>query len=159
MKSESVLGLETVHVDRRRFQVGEWVAVRATTEVKVDGDSKRAMQTTSIPETRGRVVGVAVRFEGTLEHGGYTPDEGPESNYLSPTRRVELWEVRFGLTNRPVLVRDEDLDKALWSEECRLPVRFARQPEWTPKNRKWLSEESRSWPRDKRGRWKKGGDS
>ena len=99
----------------------------------------------------GRVVGLCRKFEGLIKYGVYAD----EPAYLRVTGSKLFWLVRFGWLNKPVLCSDECLTLAKPNEIEDFPTIYQEQIKWSDEDKKYLSELSKNWPRDEKGRWTK----
>ncbi len=154
-------------MNQKRFKIGDWVEVGATVKLgysNVDEPGKRKARRTEIEPRLGQIGGIAVRYEGEYRVGSsgyssFSDEYEKEQAYLDPAIRVELWEIKFGMMNKPVLALDEDVEGlsefSMRLVRQKLPVFFSRQPKWTPKLRAMMREEMKDVPRDDKGRWMK----
>lgn len=99
-------------MDTRRFVIGDAVLVKATVEAHYDEKNQRVIERKELPETKsGQVVGMTRIYLGKYRPGSrgswHTEDEPA---YLSVKGCEVVWLVRFGMLNREVRVRDEDLE-------------------------------------------------
>jgi hypothetical protein len=145
------------------YQVGDWVSFYTVCEMcsveeKVAGTDKLAILRKAMPKSLpqvkvGQVVGVAIRFEGTLRKsqryhyfdGGI--DDSP--SYLAIDKSVVLYEVRTGMSNKPFLVLPWDTHPTL-TPPTRLPLRASN---WTEEEKKLFGETVATFPRDEKGRF------
>lgn len=97
----------------------------------------------------GQVVGLCTRYDGKVHSEVHY--EGC-ANYFVPTKSHRFWLVRFGLMNKPVCVADDGMRLATIDEVEKLPLQSPRQT-WSEQDKQEASEESKTWPRDKKGRW------
>ena len=101
----------------------------------------------------GQITGLARRHDGDVKGGGYcTYPEDYEPRYFVSTGNHLFWQVKFGLLNQSVLVHDEDMRLANINEVEDLPKLYTRSY-WDDKSRKALSDDSKHWDRDAKGRW------
>jgi hypothetical protein len=101
----------------------------------------------------GQVVGLVTRYNGRIEYPTNYWDES--GAYFVPTDTHVFWQVKFGLMNKPVFVRTNDMRLATIDEVEELPKLYMRQYQWDDRTRKAISEDSKHWPRDTKGRWVK----
>ena len=141
-------------VTRGKFKIGDWVTVRATVEFVRDGNKRKAKRAEQ-KLTSGQVVGVVTRMEGEVD--AEYEDDGPYGGegqligcYLAVSAQHELWEVRLGMKNRPVLAFEADVEPCGFGD---LPWLKINGYKWTTADRKRQREESKAWPRGKNGRW------
>jgi len=140
-------------MNRDRFTIGDWVLVTAeSTIMRAYGGptgAKREIQKWCAPEPwLGQIVGAAIRFTGNISYNG----EYGASFTIGGT--IPVWLVRQGMTNKPVMVQDADLEPA--EGNTHLPWRHCNQTPWSDRDREWLRKEAAAWPRDEKGRWRKG---
>ena len=148
-------------------RVGDWVTFNTVCEMrsveeKVEGTDKLAILRKAMPKSlpqvkMGQVVGVAIRFEGTLcESIRYSYIDGSvdESRpYLTIDKSAVLYEVRTGMSNKPFLVWPCDIHPAP-THPARLPL---RANSLTEEDRivlsKIMKEIAHEFPRDEKGRF------
>jgi len=97
----------------------------------------------------GQIVGLAVRYNGRIEH----ECEWEDPSYFVPEQTLTFWQVKFGLINKPVLVREDGLRLANLEEIEELPKLYQQRVSWNEQSKNDLSKDSQEWPRDKKGRW------
>lgn len=137
-----------------RFQIGDYVVCRATVTFGYTGKNKRVMERVE-RETRGWVVGMTLRQEGTISGegsyaAGYYGEQKYDPPYLEVSKTRRVWKVAAGLSNRPVEVLGEDMPAAPSQPPGPCPARAVTMDE---KTREMMRRESRNWPRDARGRF------
>ena len=124
--------------------------------VTVGNSIKRIISAVPCQPFAGFIIGARRRVIGTRHSGtnGYEGDYNPA--YVEPNGTVFVWLVAKSMTNTPVEVLDSDVKQAsghTWPPSC--PWRKSSPVEWTQKDKQWMSNESKSWPRDTRGRFLK----
>lgn len=97
------------------------------------------------PTRLGQVVGICTRFDGFVN---YVSDW----HYFVPSKSHRFWLVRFGLINKAVEVAEENMRLAPAEETHELPYRWPVQ-KMSECDKQNLRDDSKSWPRDGRGRW------
>ena len=159
---------------KNRFKIGDWVVITAKVVANyIDYDendnplvyentftkkvkyTKRVIEREQIKPAVGKVVGMAARMNGKYhrERHNYDPLRGSdyESGYLSFTKVIYVWLVRTGMLNKAIEVLDADI--SLWKGEVKtFPLKYMSP--WSDDLRKAVSENSKTWPRDEKGRWK-----
>jgi hypothetical protein len=138
---------------RRLYTIGDFVLVfktmmRDKQESKVTW--RKALEYVSTKLRLGQVVGLTTKYDGVVE---YEPDL--PCHYFVPSKSHHLWLVRFGLTNKPVYVAEGDMRFAVGDEITELPYSYPSQ-EMSERDKQYLREDSKHWPRDAKGRWVKG---
>jgi len=152
-----------------RFEIGDRVLVKAFVGFGAERNkekviTERVMDRVVLDKPReGDITGAGYRHLGVIHTGGsYYSLEGTEyeSGYLEIKKTVFVWKVRFGFLNKEVDVLEEDIiacsgDKIIvnFKGAKKLPIKFAEQPGFTEEYRKILSEESKLYPRDSKGRF------
>lgn len=149
-----------------RFKIGDFVQFNECASFKydIDGDNpkeriiikKHPMKRETydhreLPSVVGQIVGCTHKYTGIHEHDNY----GDESGYcawLDHRKSHFAWKVAIGMMSPHVLVLDNDIKPADLPEGFVLPTKFSKYP-ITEKDRKALSEESKSYKRDKSGRF------
>jgi len=136
-----------------KFHLGQWVKVKAVCSMVYTKEGKRIVERTQ-KIAEGQVIGVVWRQKGQYEKGwggrGIFSYEDAEPSYLKVKGSVKLWKVAVSLSNRPLEAMEQDIEpiEREGSVPMRLPVEVDED------HRRWLREESKTWPRDERGRWK-----
>lgn len=145
----------------RDLELGQWVLVKGRVIVNYRGEKVgphyvatrevREVKAELLPEHewyKARVTGIARRYGGVRNPGtGYGEDYDPP--IFIPSSAVDLVAVRRGMSNKEILVSPEHVDPCEPAEEY--PRRYMEG--WTPEERRQMSEMSKKWPRDKKGRW------
>jgi len=141
-----------------KFEIGQWVRAKAVcamvyTELKNRKSNRIVERTERIVE--GQIVGVVWRPKGQYEpgwgkSGGLLGYEDYEPAYLKVKGTVKLWKIAVSMMNRPVEAMEQDIEPI--DREGTVPMRLP--VEFDEAHRRWLREESKTWPRDERGRWK-----
>jgi len=140
-----------------KFDIGDWVIVRAVHERTLD-KAQIDWEPEFFKAPRiGRIVGLCRRSSGVRIGGGvsYDWDGSPdyEPNYLKVTKSHIFYQVKFGWFNIPVLVAEEDMNLCSLDEISEFPLLFTQQYEWNPSDKDRLREDMKDWPRDSKGHW------
>lgn len=96
----------------------------------------------------GQIVGLVVRYDGKMKY----PINYEEGAYFVSSSTHIFWQVKFGLMNKPICVRADGIRLATIDEVKDLPKMHVRNY-WTDKMRQSVSEDSKNWGRDSKGRW------
>lgn len=125
-------------LNRKAFRIGDVVMVRAVS-TGITALRKRTIARKKFVPRMGVVTGVRRVFTGRVDPGYrnnqmsiFGPDDYDPPEF-KPDKSYEFWAVRFGLTNKEVLVAPGDLwlasdkNKACW----RFPTRYQEAPSWT----------------------------
>ena len=132
-----------------RYSIGDFVKVQWEMSREGFRHIIWIARTFGIKPRLGQIVGLATRYSGdrtiSLNMG--------DPSYFTPSESHTFWLVRFGLLNKPVCVREEDMRLARVDEVKELPRLYMRRCRMGSREKKLLSEDSKSWPRDSRGRW------
>jgi hypothetical protein len=105
--------------------IGQLVRASATAEMVYDQHRKRTLEVSPAVPFLAMVVGQVVKQSGTYVPAGTGFDDGDyESAHLIVDKALTLWQVRTGMLNKPLLVRDEDLEPSI--QPFVLPRRAAR---------------------------------
>jgi hypothetical protein len=144
-------------MNTRRFQIGSRVQVRNTFELKYGAQGLREIHKTACNVT-GVIIGLKEFRLGNLNGSTYADlsdyETGGGQAWLNVTRTFKAWVVIRGMMNKAIYACDEDIDHLqLQQPNFILPIKFTNPLTFTERDRMRLSEESRSWPRDARGRW------
>lgn len=149
---------------RKDFPIGLHVLVKATVDAgpsyeRVDHGSMRRIQRKPLDPPRiGCIVGVGRLCEG-VRHAGCGYGEDAEPGYLEVTHAEDVWLVRFGMVNKPVKARQEDLEITTPGVTWKFPWR-AGTVSWpadaqSKEAAEAMRAEMRAWPRDAKGHWLK----
>ena len=109
-----------------------------------------------------RITGAKLFQEGKY-YAGYKPESNPtfllptdsedySDPYLHPITNVEVWGVRLGYRNKEIHFFPADIT-VLAEHLHRGDIPFFWTG-WNDRARKQMSDESKDWPRDKKGRWR-----
>ncbi len=144
---------------KKEYDIGDYVEIKAIAERSKSyqtKESKFVKQTFGTPKI-GRIVGIAKRFEGKINIGSYGGYDGYDDggNYLMIERSLDFYKVRLGMMNSSLLVFPEDIQLIKPENINSFPLRFTNSLAWNSDDRERLSEDSKDWPRDKKGRWLK----
>jgi hypothetical protein len=151
-----------VKFDYKKFQIGQGVRVKAVvdshweTSTKYLERSKKVIERMECSETTiGQITGVRRIVLGSIIEGssGYM-GEDYEPNSFNPEKVIMVWEVRTGLTNKPILAYPEDLERVWLRMDMPVPILRSCAIVYSDVYRKAMSEDSKNWPRDAKGRWK-----
>jgi len=134
----------------KKYTIGDYVIV-SKIRVRDRQGNKVNWKILPLVENRlGQVVGLCTRYDGHIGSVYFNYEDPP---YFVPKKTHIFWLVRFGLMNKAVEVHEGDMKLAPLEEIKELPTRF---PKLTEKDKQYLSEDSKNWPRDKKGRWVSG---
>lgn len=135
------------------FQIGQWVRVTGYVERLRFGEKFLNVQwkRRGLRPTVGQVVGATYRLIGGIEPGwssvSYYGEEDGEPTRFVETGRIFVWQVRFGLVNRPVEVLEADLE-ACAAPERGLPWRHSLDPGGWRRSRAYELNEMRRKARE-----------
>jgi len=149
--------------NRRRFKIGQVVRITGPESIYCypsTNDADRIEFKKDVEQKFGVIVGFTCRFVGKVRevsYGHYWSDMITTENYLVPSERRELWQVKFTVNGRIHLFRDECLEEQNEISEVPLfPSSWDKTPEKEKqKFRLIMREEMSDWPRDEKGRWVK----
>lgn len=147
-------------MDKRRFQIGDWVATTATITTDYEGTKPRKKVVIKKPTTIiGQIAGLKRLYLGEYHAsgiGGYSfgsePDEIDQA-YLAVEETVTAWEIKRGMFNKAVYVLDEDIYPTIISLKQKLPLLHTVQSPWSEEDRQAMREEMAGVKRDSKGRW------
>jgi len=133
---------------KRRYSIGDYVIVEQESFRSKEGN---IVTWVTFPCCRlAQVVGITTKYDGKI-YWGYG-DYSEDPNYLQITKSHQFWLVRFGLSNKAVCIAENDMRFATDEEIHPLPYSYP-PPTIRERDRQNLSEDSRHWPRDSKGRW------
>ena len=132
------------------FDIGDWVTVLAVAKsFKVDIGQcmieKKVVTYKANPSMVGRVVGLKRVFLGTVKADIYA-----ECNYLDTIGSVILYQIKQGYLNIPILAFEKDLEPV---EPLKKFPLLATGLLWSDEARKQMSEYSKCFSRDAKGRF------
>lgn len=119
----------------KSLTIGQLVRVSAIADVgyySFTDESRRSLMTFSVEPFLALIVGQVVKQTGEYAGGRRWHGldfEDYEPPHLKVGGTVTLWQVRAGMVNKPVLVRDEDLEPS--DEPFKLPRRAIGVPKRT----------------------------
>jgi hypothetical protein len=142
-------GWVAMNTKDRLALMGRVVTVTHELERSSDGPwyrdgTRRYWKTIEVEPQAGWVAGFR-----TLQNGTYC-GPGSDAPYLRNTESVPCILVTYWPTRNPVKVPLDGFEPG--GEPC-YPTSDFWDTEWGTELREALSEESKSWPRDERGRW------
>lgn len=135
-----------------KFDIGDWVIVKKTMFRDKQGDKvtwRTRLPFVSTKPRVGRVVGLCTRYDGEISC------EDWDFRYFVQKKSHRFWLVKFGLMNKAVEVSEEDMRLAKVKEIEDFPT-LSPPPTIPVEAREFLSEDSKHWPRDEKGRWRFG---
>jgi hypothetical protein len=130
-----------------KYSIGDYVVVLYKMQRRSSSGIKWVPQKLNSPRL-GQVVGLAVRHDGKME----CPLNYEEGAYFISENTHVFWQVKFGLMNKPIYVRTCDMRLATIDEVEDLP-KMCVHNYWTDAMRRAMSEDSKNWGRDSKGRW------
>ena len=141
---------------KNRFRIGDWVTVKATMTFKYDPSGQRTARR-FVETFHAQICGATERRTGKYNSGSSDAYWDPEaqSSYLEIDKVVPVWFVRRGMTNKPLMVLNSDIEPWSLDPSLKLPWRWANRPPWSQEDRDFVRQEVQSAPRDKNGRFVK----
>ncbi len=83
-------------------------------------------------------------------------EHGIHSGYFVADIVYTFWAVKTSLIGKPYYVMPEDLTLVSVDEKVRLPYcHYDRESKYYKEYITYLKKETKDWPRDEKGRWKK----
>lgn len=135
------------------YDIGSFVVVNNVSCKRKQHNKVIWIDIPAFPGGLGQVVGKCRRFDGIIQGGRQVGFSEWEPDYLDVTKENIFYKIIFGWFNKPVLVHAENMRLATVEEVQDLPKLFTNQKPWTDKDREILSDYSKEFPRDKKGRW------
>lgn len=143
------------------YPIGTWVAfhfemVRGRHTVQLSGAFEYHPYWKEAPtgkELQGQITGIARRHDGIYRKGGVSCSiDGyfDEPGYLQITKTHYFYLVRVSLVGKEYLV---PMDKVTPTTPQRMPFKSGFIYPWSEKDRQRLRADSKTWPRDEKGRW------
>jgi hypothetical protein len=138
---------------KTKFKIGDWVLCSKTVEKKHHHYkfTPTAVKWESVDLESpiiAQVCGASYRYNGNISESGYGEDY---EKYFIPKESIFVYELKLGMTNKPFCVLEEDLEPlSITWDKMELPFRYVHYNE---ADRKYLSEISKDYPRDKHGRF------
>ena len=140
------------------YDIGDWVRVSAV-QRRLRRNDDVLWEEQKTPSFVARVVGAAIRYNGTRCIGGasplYAPPYEEDRPYLAIMHTHVFYEVRRGFVNKTVLVAAKDMVLCSPSDIGEFPYKWSNPLPYTEDSRNMMRREMAQWPRDERGRWKK----
>ena len=140
-------------MSKPEFTIGDYVQCTAKCELIWErgerGQKTRRVLHRTLCAFEGWIAGATTRFEGRMSGSYYDPEDPPA---FMPSNSHFLWKVTNSLMARPTEVLPGDLE--LCSQEPKFTPMRKNVAVLNEKDREWLKNESKKWPRDERGRWK-----
>ncbi len=127
------------------YEVGDWVEVKGRRVEEYNGNQRGFRLQPDVQ--KGQIVGATHRPAGTYKPWVFGDPE--PACFVPSGPGFFFWLVRLSLLNKPIHVFAEDITRAS-RPEGGLPVMKSGM---SAQCRKFLSEDSKQWPRDKKGRW------
>ena len=145
-----------------KYNIGDLVRVTKKSYMGYDKDGNRRVYTFGeLKESLiGKICGMKRKFLGKYKQQdevGYN-EEFNGSAYLGVTGSVLFYEVKQGMLNKSILVLEENIIKiktwelALHFRSYNFPLLYSTF-KWSEKERKLMSEYSKSFPRDSKGKF------
>jgi hypothetical protein len=139
-----------------KFQIGDWVRVKAYVEFNYDHEKRVADKTNLEKPIIGQIVGARRKFLGQYKSGGYD-----DPAYLAVSGSIIVWLVRDGYLNKPYEVLEEDVSyyrlldiRIIHKSTPILPWRKTNMT-WSESDKADLRKIMKDVPRDSKGRWVK----
>lgn len=137
-----------------QFDIGDWVKVtKILYIISSEHERKKIDIPGKIKPRLGRITGVKYLREGKIE----LPFDADA--YFIHKNTIICWEIRTGLTNKPFYALPEDIELCALSdiENLEFPILKGEFDQWkghqAEQLKRDLSEDSKLWPRDEKGRW------
>ena len=158
--------------DKRIFKIGQLVEVNLNNQAEAhyEKEGKRRVKKKidwlgykfeTSEMTLARITGVKQLWEGQYERGSSGPMYGYgghyedyEEPYCSQDTEVIVWCVRLGYRNKELYFFAEDI-KRLDFIGMGDDIPYFWNGGWSKEIRAKMSRESKDWPRDEKGRWKR----
>lgn len=137
---------------KTKFDIGDWVKTKTIVYFDYDylEDYKKKLfikrkMFRMLTKRKGRIVGMTYRNIGERKEEFWM-----EQAIFKTTKRILVYLVKEGMINKPFECLPKDL-KRIKAEE--FPFCKSHKVMWTKEMKKELSEYSKEFPRDKKGRW------
>jgi len=129
--------------DYYKYMIGDYVEVKATVIPKYIKHGIRILARTEKLQ-RGKITGIKKMFTGKVNYDF-------EDRCFEQNECIAVWEIRAGLLNKPIYALDKDVIKC--ERHQPFPLLAANSYKWSEQDKRNLSEDSKNWPRDEKGRW------
>ena len=138
-----------------KFKIGDFVsfpAIHVPARRYVGEETERFFQRKLHKQGQGQITGLSRRYTGYV-----AIDRGDDYNYsrLVVKGFALFWCVREGLLNKELLVAEEDLTLLSYFMSHPIPSLKVKQYPWSAAHREQMSEWSKDFPRDSKGRFTK----
>lgn len=137
-----------------KFKIGQKVLVNLADKIVpkyVDNYREMVRENIHDREVLGRITGVKIFQEGEVVSGQVFNTYNYESYdppYLNVKETITTYAVRLGYKNKEIYFLPEDIN--LTETDKDIPYLYSG---WTEEERKWMSDQSKDWPRDSKGRF------
>ena len=137
---------KNMKMNYKRFTIGNQVRINADMILHEDGRIKRYTRSPFRESQIAWIVGAGSLYEGEVI---IDYDNGA---YFKQSKSIPVWFVKYGLKNKQVAVLDTDviLDTKPYVHP---PILKVNQCTWPESSRQFMRDESKNWPRDKKGHW------
>jgi len=132
-----------------QYSIGTRVWVSATVYPVKSGNTRMLKRHEYKKPFQAVVTGMTYKLEGVVK-GGYYGDDPP---WFQSHGGKKVYCVRRGMMNKEIHVFPEDLKLLLSCDHGEKFPMKRTDVKWTDEDRKFLSEESKNWERDEKGRW------
>lgn len=139
---EMEVGSVSDGIRKRRFKIGDWVHVTSETVKTRPHHSKRSVAESDV-SLFGQIVGIGKLYSGKVE------SDFEYGNYFVPSKCHEVWLVRTGMMNRPIMAKDDGIEK---TPPRKLPLMNSRY-QWEDSQREEMRKIANETPRNSKGQW------
>lgn len=146
----------------QQFDIGDWVKVRRRIHMISNHKERKNISLPGSPRPFfGRISGVKIFREGKIIWDRDNWDYDACGRYVfAHENTITCWEIRIGLLNKPIYALPEDIEFCTVQEmeSLELPIikgdfKSSWEGPTTERLKKNLSDDSKTWPRDEKGRW------
>lgn len=148
------------------FKIGDWVKIERIAVSSYNDRYSRTVKTVSLrPEEKeivGQICGAVYRYDGKRDPGYagsgiFFGDYGEPPSWTAKKAHL-LWQVKTSIIGKPIEAFKEDIQKIPFQDYIYPPLPFRPpQPEWSEKEKEYMCQQVKDWPRDEKGRWIKKG--
>lgn len=99
----------------------------------------------------GQICGAIYRYDGKRDPGYWD-----EPSHFTPNKAHLLWQVKTHMVGKPIEAFPEDIEfiESVYSNPVRTLSFRAPSSKWSEKDKEYMRNEMKHWPRDEKGRFK-----
>lgn len=139
--------------EKTKFYIGEFVTLKKSVtfgyEWYGNNDPRNRKRQMFIEHQNSNKIGMIIG--GTYRNIGERIDNYPEGVEFKHSKRIFVYQIRFGFTNKIIEALPKYIKKSELGRE--IPFNDTYRAKWTEKDSQLAREAVKNQPRDKNGRW------